>query len=128
MTATVVQELLLGKLFDNFHSYLVDQCCRVACQAALSQRRCRTMTTAVAEPGTRLAEEADVDRVISVVVRMLLARDRIGIDELAIRSGVSRFMNKFRTLVFIAYNGAIHIRHSLRDIVLQDNPHLRSRQ
>jgi CRP-like cAMP-binding protein len=44
------------------------------------------------------------------------------------RSRVSLFMNKFRKLGFIDYNGDIHIHHSLLNVVLHDNPHLRSRQ
>lgn len=44
------------------------------------------------------------------------------------RSRVSVFMNKFRKLGFIDYNGDIHIHNSLLNVVLHDNPHLRSRQ
>jgi CRP-like cAMP-binding protein len=44
------------------------------------------------------------------------------------RSRVSVFMNKFRKLGFIDYNGEIEIHHSLLNVVLHDNPHLRSRQ
>lgn len=44
------------------------------------------------------------------------------------RSRVSVFMNKFRKLGFIDYNGDIQIHNSLLNVVLHDNPHLRSRQ
>lgn len=43
------------------------------------------------------------------------------------RSRVSTFMNKFRRLGFIQYNGALEVRNSLLNVVLHDNPHLRSR-
>ena len=43
------------------------------------------------------------------------------------RSLVSMFMNKFRKLGFIEYNGALEVHNSLLNIVLHDNPHLRSR-
>ena len=44
------------------------------------------------------------------------------------RSRVSVFMNKFRKLGFIDYNGDIEIHNSLLNVVLHDNPHLRTRQ
>jgi CRP/FNR family transcriptional regulator, cyclic AMP receptor protein len=36
------------------------------------------------------------------------------------RSRVSFFMNKFRKLGFIEYNGGVHVRSSLLNIVLHD--------
>jgi CRP/FNR family cyclic AMP-dependent transcriptional regulator len=44
------------------------------------------------------------------------------------RSRVSVFMNKFRKLGFIEYNGDIQIHNSLLNVVLHDNPHLRNRE
>jgi CRP/FNR family transcriptional regulator, cyclic AMP receptor protein len=41
------------------------------------------------------------------------------------RSRVSTFMNKFRKLGFINYNGALEVHNSLLNVVLHDNPHLR---
>jgi CRP/FNR family cyclic AMP-dependent transcriptional regulator len=41
------------------------------------------------------------------------------------RSRVSTFMNKFRKLGFINYNGVLEVHNSLLNIVLHDNPHLR---
>lgn len=41
------------------------------------------------------------------------------------RSRVSFFMNKFRKLGFIRYNGDLEVHNSLLNIVLHDNPHLR---
>src|SRR6185295_1685696 len=43
------------------------------------------------------------------------------------RSRVSMFMNKFRKLGFIEYNGALEVHNSLLNVVLKDNPHLRPR-
>ena len=44
------------------------------------------------------------------------------------RSRVSTFMNKFRKLGFIQYNGDLQVHNSLLNVVLHDNPHLRSRK
>jgi CRP/FNR family transcriptional regulator, cyclic AMP receptor protein len=41
------------------------------------------------------------------------------------RSRVSTFMNKFRKLGFIDYNGKLQVHNSLLNVVLYDNPHLR---
>ena len=43
------------------------------------------------------------------------------------RSRVSTFMNKFRKLGFIEYNGTLEVHNSLLNVVLHDNPHLRPR-
>ena len=43
------------------------------------------------------------------------------------RSRVSMFMNKFRKLGFIQYNGTLEVHNSLLNVVLHDNPHLRDR-
>jgi hypothetical protein len=43
------------------------------------------------------------------------------------RSRVSMCMNKFRKLGFIEYNGSLEVHNSLLNVVLHDNPHLRSR-
>ena len=43
------------------------------------------------------------------------------------RSRVSHFMNKFRKLGFIEYNGSLQVHNSLLNMVLHDNPHLRER-
>jgi CRP/FNR family transcriptional regulator, cyclic AMP receptor protein len=41
------------------------------------------------------------------------------------RSRVSHFMNKFRKLGFIDYNGTIKVHSSLLSVVLHDQPHIR---
>ena len=44
------------------------------------------------------------------------------------RSRVSTFMNKFRKLGFIDYNGELEVHNSLLTVVLHDNPGLRSEE
>jgi CRP/FNR family transcriptional regulator, cyclic AMP receptor protein len=44
------------------------------------------------------------------------------------RSRVSTFMNKFRKLGFIQYNGELEVHNSLLNVVLHDSSHLRSRK
>jgi CRP/FNR family cyclic AMP-dependent transcriptional regulator len=44
------------------------------------------------------------------------------------RSRVSTFMNKFRKLGFIHYNGDLQVHNSLLNVVLHDNPHLRTKE
>jgi len=41
------------------------------------------------------------------------------------RSRVSFFMNKFRKLGFISYNGKLEVHSSLLNVVLNDQPHIR---
>jgi CRP/FNR family transcriptional regulator, cyclic AMP receptor protein len=41
------------------------------------------------------------------------------------RSQVSTFMNKFRQLGFIKYNGSLEVHNSLLNVILHDNPELR---
>ena len=40
------------------------------------------------------------------------------------RSRVSFFMNKFRKLGFIDYNGKLQVHNSLLNVVLQDDPEI----
>jgi len=42
------------------------------------------------------------------------------------RSRVNFFMNKFRKLGFIEYNGGLKVHHGLLSVVLYDSPHSRS--
>jgi CRP/FNR family transcriptional regulator, cyclic AMP receptor protein len=44
------------------------------------------------------------------------------------RSRVSFFMNKFRKLGFIHYNGGIQVHSSLLNVVLHDEPHIETKQ
>jgi CRP/FNR family transcriptional regulator, cyclic AMP receptor protein len=43
------------------------------------------------------------------------------------RSRVSHFMNKFRKLGFISYNGQIEVHSSMLNAVLHEKPQLRER-
>ena len=44
------------------------------------------------------------------------------------RSRVSNFMNKFRDLGFISYNGSIEVHSSLLDVLLHDKPQIKTRE
>ena len=41
------------------------------------------------------------------------------------RSRVSHFMNKFRKLGFISYNGTLEVHSSLLNVILHDEPHIK---
>ena len=43
------------------------------------------------------------------------------------RSRVSYFMNKFRKLGYIKYNGKLEIHNSLLNVVLYDKPQIRTK-
>ena len=43
------------------------------------------------------------------------------------RSRVSMFMNKFRKLGFVTYNGTLEVHNSLPNVTLHDNRHVRRR-
>jgi len=60
-------------------------------------------------------KESPPDRVIAKVSQQMLA-EMIG----TTRSRVNYFMNKFRKLGFIEYNGALEVRSSLLRVVLHD--------
>jgi CRP/FNR family transcriptional regulator, cyclic AMP receptor protein len=44
------------------------------------------------------------------------------------RSRVSTFMNKFRKLGFISYNGTIEVHRSLLSAVLHDKPEIKQEE
>jgi CRP/FNR family transcriptional regulator, cyclic AMP receptor protein len=67
----------------------------------------------------RFGQEGKTEPVIAVSQETLA--EMIG----TTRSRVSTFMNKFRKLGFISYNGALEVHNSLLNVVLRDNPHLR---
>jgi CRP/FNR family cyclic AMP-dependent transcriptional regulator len=58
-------------------------------------------------------------RIIENISQQALA-DMIG----TTRSRVNQFMNKFRKLGFIDYNGHLEVHSSLLDVVLRDHPHI----
>lgn len=68
-------------------------------------------------------KEGKPEPIIAKVTQEMLA-DMIG----TTRSRVSFFMNKFRKLGFISYNGKIEVHSSLLSVVLKDQPHDRSVQ
>src|ERR1700737_4509171 len=65
-------------------------------------------------------KEATVEPIIGKFSQETLA-EMIG----TTRSRVSFFMNKFRKLGYIEYNGKLEIHNSLLNVVLHDNPQLR---
>lgn len=68
-------------------------------------------------------KEGAQERVITKVTQETLA-EMVG----TTRSRVSHFMNKFRKLGFIEYNGELLVHNSLLNIVLHDNPALRTKE
>jgi CRP/FNR family cyclic AMP-dependent transcriptional regulator len=71
----------------------------------------------------KFGKEGRIEPVVTKVSQETLA-EMVG----TTRSRVSVFMNKFRKLGFIEYNGDLRVHNSLLDMVLHDNPHLRSRE
>jgi CRP/FNR family transcriptional regulator, cyclic AMP receptor protein len=81
-----------------------------------SEKRLARALLLLANYGTDGAPEP----ILTKVSQEMLA-DMIG----TTRSRVSFFMNKFRRLGFIDYNGHIEVRASLLSVLLNDNPHTR---
>jgi CRP-like cAMP-binding protein len=67
-------------------------------------------------------KEGKPERVITKVSQETLA-EMVG----TTRSRVSFFMNKFRKLGFVKYNGELEVHNSLLNVVLHDSPHLKKR-
>jgi CRP-like cAMP-binding protein len=65
-------------------------------------------------------KEGRHEQVLPKVSQELLA-DMVG----TTRSRVSHFMNKFRKLGFIHYNGTLEVHNSLLNVILHDNPRLK---
>ena len=66
-------------------------------------------------------KEGRPDAVIPKISQETLA-DMVG----TTRARVSFFMNKFRKLGFITYNGRIEVHSSLLNVILHDHPQIRS--
>jgi CRP/FNR family transcriptional regulator, cyclic AMP receptor protein len=64
-------------------------------------------------------KECEPESMIAKISQETLA-DMIG----TTRSRVCFFMNKFRKLGFIDYNGGIQVHSSLLNVVLHDEPHI----
>ncbi|MGQ0445866.1 MAG: Crp/Fnr family transcriptional regulator [Beijerinckiaceae bacterium] len=88
---------------------LVDQMCNS------SEKRLARLLLLLANFGN----DAKPGRVIAKISQETLA-DMIG----TTRSRVSFFMNKFRKLGYIRYNGQIEVNSSLLNVVLHDEPHI----
>jgi CRP-like cAMP-binding protein len=65
-------------------------------------------------------KEGKPEKVIAKISQETLA-EMVG----TTRSRVSKFMNKFRKLGFIKYNGSLEVHSSLLSVVLHDDPHIR---
>jgi hypothetical protein len=65
-------------------------------------------------------KEGKAEPVIAGVSQEMLA-EMIG----TTRSRVNSFMNKFRKLGFIDYNGHLEVHRSLLNVILHDDPHIR---
>ncbi|MGZ9083438.1 MAG: helix-turn-helix domain-containing protein, partial [Rhodoplanes sp.] len=66
-------------------------------------------------------KEGKPEPIIAKISQETLA-DMIG----TTRSRVSHFMNKFRQLGFIDYNGGIQVHSSLLNVVLHDQPQIKT--
>jgi CRP-like cAMP-binding protein len=66
----------------------------------------------------RFGKEGQPEKVIPKISQETLA-EMVG----TTRSRVSFFMNRFRKLGFIRYNGELEIHSSLLNVVLHDSPH-----
>ena len=66
-------------------------------------------------------KESDPEPIIAKISQETLAQ-MIG----TTRARVSYFMNKFRKLGFISYNGGIEVHRSLLNVVLHETPHIKS--
>ncbi len=67
-----------------------------------------------------IGKSAEPEPLLAKISQETLA-DMIG----TTRARVSTFMNKFRRLGFIQYNGNLSVHSSLLNVILHDNPHLR---
>ena len=67
-------------------------------------------------------KEGRPDAVIPKISQEMLA-EMVG----TTRARVSFFMNKFRKLGFIRYNGRIEVHSSLLNVILHDQPQIRSK-
>jgi CRP-like cAMP-binding protein len=69
-----------------------------------------------------IGKEGRPEPVLSTISQATLA-EMIG----TTRPRVSFFMNKFRKLGFISYNGNLEVHSSLLNVVLHDDPHIKKR-
>ena len=82
-----------------------------------SERRLARLLLILANYGN----EGKLEPILSKISQETLA-EMIG----TTRSRVSFFMNRFRKLGFITYNGHIEVHKSLLNLVLHDQPHIKN--
>ena len=121
--AAIVRVLHEPKFSEMFMSYLLSRNSRVEEDLVdqlfnSSEKRLARVLLLMANFG----KEGKPEPVIAKISQETLA-EMVG----TTRSRVSLFMNKFRKLGFIQYNGSLEVHNSLLNVVLHDNPHLRSR-
>ncbi len=105
---------------EKFMSYLLARNIRVESDLVdqlfnSSEKRLARILVILAKFG----KEGRAERVIANVSQTTLA-EMIG----TTRARVSFFMNKFRKLGLIDYNGHLVIHSSLLDVILHDEPHI----
>jgi CRP-like cAMP-binding protein len=110
------------QLAEHFVKYLVNRTSRVEADLIdqlfnSSERRLARLLLLLAHFGKDGAPQP-----IDVEISQETLAEMIG----TTRSRVSFFMNKFRKLGFISYNGKIHIHNSLLNAVLHEKPALRT--
>jgi CRP/FNR family transcriptional regulator, cyclic AMP receptor protein len=109
------------KFSERFTSYLLDRTIRV--EADLVDQLFNSSEKRLARALLLLAnfgKEGKPERVIAKISQATLA-DMVG----TTRSRVNGFMNKFRKLGFIKYNGDLEVHNSLLTMVLHDAPAIR---
>ena len=107
---------------EMFMSYLLTRTIRV--EADLVDQLFNSSEKRLARALLLLAnfgKEGKPEQVIAKISQETLA-EMIG----TTRSRVSSFMNKFRQLGFIDYNGHLEVHSSLLNVVLHDEPHIRT--
>jgi len=105
---------------EMFMSYLLTRTIRV--EADLVDQLFNSSEKRLARALLLLAnfgKEGKPEQVIAKISQETLA-EMIG----TTRSRVSSFMNKFRELGFIDYNGHLEVHSSLLNVVLHDEPHI----
>jgi CRP-like cAMP-binding protein len=124
ITKLAMREALKNEpnLAELFVTYLVTRTSRVEADLIdqlfnSSERRLARLLLLLAHVG-----KEGVPQPIDVEISQETLAEMIG----TTRARVSFFMNKFRKLGFISYNGKIHVHNSLLNAVLQDKPALRT--
>jgi len=124
ISKTVMRDALQSTphLAEHFVTYLITRTSRVEEDLIdqlfnSSERRLARLLLLLAHFG-----KEGVPQQIDVEISQETLAEMIG----TTRSRVSFFMNKFRKLGFISYNGKIHVHNALLNAVLHDKPSIRS--